>query len=50
MLNGMADVDDRYARRLYALLMFEMWNRVFVDRQWGREDQTLESVPGAVTA
>lgn len=30
-LNGMTPIDDRYARRLYALLMFEIWNRVFVD-------------------
>jgi hypothetical protein len=28
----MTSSDDRYARRLYALLMFEIWNRVFVDR------------------
>jgi asparagine synthase (glutamine-hydrolysing) len=31
-LDGMTSSDDRYARRLYALLLFEMWNRVFVDR------------------
>jgi asparagine synthase (glutamine-hydrolysing) len=32
MLKAMSGADDRYARQLYALLLFEIWNRVFLDR------------------
>jgi asparagine synthase (glutamine-hydrolysing) len=32
ILEPMRTTDDRYARRLYALLLFEIWNRVFVDQ------------------
>jgi len=32
-VEGMRGGDDRFARRLYALLLFETWNRVFVDRR-----------------
>ena len=32
MLDGTTHADDRHARQLYALLLFEIWNRMFVDR------------------
>jgi asparagine synthase (glutamine-hydrolysing) len=31
LLDGVTAADDRHARRLYALLLFETWNRVFID-------------------
>ncbi len=31
MVEDMTEADDRSARRLYALLLFEIWNRVFID-------------------
>ena len=31
ILDGVTRADDRHARRLYALLLFETWNRVFID-------------------
>ncbi|MGH9197545.1 MAG: asparagine synthase-related protein, partial [Acidimicrobiia bacterium] len=47
-LNGMTLVDDRYARRLYALLMFEMWNRVFVDRLEAPQEPTVPAHLGEI--
>jgi asparagine synthase (glutamine-hydrolysing) len=32
LLSGRQGMDDRSARAIYALLTFEFWNRMFIDR------------------
>ncbi len=55
MLDEMKDPDDRYARQLYALLLFELWNRVFIDRAYAPPEPAATvakaaASPGAIGA
>jgi asparagine synthase (glutamine-hydrolysing) len=47
LLSGGQGVDDRSARAIYALLTFEFWNRMFIDRSVARETNAVvsESAP-----
>jgi asparagine synthase (glutamine-hydrolysing) len=47
LLSGEQGMDDRRARAIYALLTFEFWNRMFIDRPVpGRINAVVsESVP-----